>query len=97
MENDKHFDHTQGNREHHLTLSDRKRLTLSGVTEVLRFEDTVALFDTTDGRLTIRGENLRVESMDVEAGNVILKGVVCALGYAGDSDRKNGIFGKLFR
>lgn len=97
MENDKHFDRTQSSREHHLTLSGRKRLTLSGVTEVLRFEDTVALFDTTDGRLTIRGENLRVESMDVEAGNVILKGTICALGYAGDSDKKSGIFGKLFR
>ena len=83
--------------EQTLTLVNRRRLTISGVTEVLRFDDTSAAFQTVKGRLAVRGENLRVEAMDVEAGNVILKGTVSALGYAGDGTEKSGVFGKLFR
>ena len=88
---------TPRDEEQTLTLVGRRRLTISGVTEVLRFDDTSAAFQTVKGRLAVRGENLRVETMDVEAGNVILKGTVSALGYTGDGTEKSGVFGKLFR
>lgn len=97
---DKTTDSTHGplyDTEQRVTLTDRARLTVSGVTEVLKFDDTTAAFETTKGRLTIRGEELRVESMDVEAGNVALKGRVNALGYSGDGSEKSGMLGKLFR
>lgn len=89
--------HTQNETEQQLSLINRKRLAISGITEVLRFDDTAAMFDTVCGRLAVRGENLRVESMDVETGNVILKGTICALGYTGDGNEKSGVLGKLFR
>ena len=83
--------------EQKLILSDRKQLAVSGVTDVLRFDETTAVFDTVRGRLTVKGENLRVEIMDVEAGNVTLKGTIGALVYAGDSAKKSGFFSKLAR
>lgn len=83
--------------EQKLILSDRNQLAVSGVTDVLRFDETTAVFDTVRGRLTVKGENLRVEIMDVEAGNVTLKGTVSALVYAGDSAEKSGFFSKLAR
>lgn len=87
----------QEEREQTLTLVNRRRFTVSGVTEVLRFDDTAAAFDTVKGRLVVRGEGLRVETMDVEAGNVTLNGTVSALGFTGDGSEKGGVFGKLFR
>ena len=90
-------DNGQSEREQTLVLKNRQQLTLSGITDVKRFDDTSAMFDTVCGRLCVRGENLRVEVMDVEAGNVILKGTVHALGYVGDGTEKSGVFGKLFR
>ena len=84
-------------REQTLTLKNRRQLTLSGITDVKRFDDTGAVFDTVCGQLCVKGENLRVDVMDVEAGNVILKGTVHALGYVGDGAEKSGVFGKLFR
>jgi len=87
----------QQETEQTLTLVNRRRLTITGITEVLRFDDTAAAFDTIKRRLVIRGENLRVETMDVEAGTVILNGTVSALGYVGDGSEKTGVFGKLFR
>lgn len=83
--------------EQQVTLTDRRRLSVSGITEVLRFDDTAATFDTVRGRLTVKGENLRVEALDVDAGNLILKGTISALGYTGNSAEKSGVFGKLFR
>ena len=84
-------------RDQTLTLKNRRQLTLSGITDVKRFDETGAVFDTVCGRLCVKGENLRVEVMDVEAGNVTLKGTVHALGYLGDGGEKAGVFGKLFR
>lgn len=83
--------------EQTVTLTDRRRLSVSGITEVLRFDDTAAVFDTVRGRLTVKGENLRVETLDVDAGNVILKGTVMALGYSGTNGERSGALGKLFR
>ncbi len=80
-----------------VTLTDRRRLSVSGITEVIRFDDTTAAFDTVQGRLTVRGENLRVERLDVDAGNLILKGTISALGYTGNNAEKSGVFGKIFR
>lgn len=80
-----------------VTLTDRRRLSVSGITEVIRFDDTVAVFDTVRGRLSVKGENLRVETLDVDAGNVILNGTVSVLGYAGNTAEKSGVFGKLFQ
>lgn len=94
----KHFsDSEQTEREQTLMLKNRRQLSLSGITDVKRFDEAGAVFDTTCGRLCVKGENLRVEAMDVEAGNVVLKGTVHALGYVGDGGEKSGVFSKLFR
>lgn len=84
-------------QEQTLTLLDRRRLSVSGITDVLRFDDTTAIFDTVRGRLTVRGDSLRVDVMDVEAGNVILNGTVVALGFSDDGKDSSGVLHKLFR
>lgn len=86
-----------GEQEQTLTLLDRRRLTVTGITDVLRFDDTTAVFDTVRGRLTVRGENLRVDVMDVETGNVTLNGTVAALGFSSEGGDGAGVLRKLFR
>ncbi len=88
---------SQPEQEQKLILSDRKHLSISGVNDVLRFDETTASFQTSLGKLTIKGENLRMETMDVESGNVILKGKISALAYMGDSPEKSGFFNKITR
>ena len=47
---------------HKLTLTERKTLTLTGVTDVISFDENTVLLTTTLGRLEIQGESLRQTS-----------------------------------
>lgn len=66
---------------HTLRLDSRSKLTVSGVSEVLSFEDTAALLQTPVGQLIIEGENLQLKSMEAQSGLVTIEGTVDALAY----------------
>ena len=83
---------------HNAILEDRRRLMLTGVTDVDSFDDRLVVLFTQLGELTIRGKELHVSEMSVESGEVTVDGDIQALVY-GEKDRtkKLGLLGKLFR
>jgi len=66
---------------HKLTLNERKKLTMTGVTEVLRFEDTAVVLQTTLGTLVIQGQELKLKTLSLEGGQVAVDGEVSGLFY----------------
>ena len=66
---------------HRLTLSDRKALTMTGVTEVVRFEDTAVVLRTVQGDLMIHGQELKLKTLSLDGGQVAVDGTVTALVY----------------
>lgn len=84
-----------------LSLESRKRLTLTGVVEVLSFDDEKILLNTCLGMLTIKGESLKMNKLDVQNGDVIIVGHILSLVYSSaDDNKKNGqdsIIARLFR
>ena len=66
---------------HKLTLEERKKLTLTGVTEVISFEDTLVALHTNLGTLMIHGENLQLKSLSLEGGQVAVEGTISAFLY----------------
>lgn len=80
-----------------LNLQDRKILTISGVLEVLNFNDEKITLNTNLGSLNIKGKNLRVKKLDLENSEIIIHGYVNSLSYAGTKARKKRkiIFPKL--
>jgi len=80
-----------------LRLIHRKKLDVSGVFEVLRFDDNFALLKTVCGELNIEGKNIKISVLDTDKGVVQLEGDIDAI-YYGDENKaeKKGIFGKLF-
>lgn len=83
---------------HNVIMEERRRLTISGVTEIGSFdEQTVALFCET-GELVIRGEGLHINRIDVDTGELSLEGArIDGISYADNPPRKGGFFGKLLR
>lgn len=69
------------NTSHTLRLDSRSKLTVSGVTEVLSFEDTAALLETAMGQMVIEGENLQLKSLEAQTGVVTIEGTVSSLSY----------------
>ncbi len=84
---------------HHIIIEERKAVSLAGVVEVLSFDETSVLMQTTLGQLMIRGMELHILKTDVESGEVLLQGEVCELFYSTSkrSEGGNGLFSRLFR
>ena len=79
---------------HKLTLDSRKTLTMTGVTEVLRFDDTAVALSTALGSLTVYGQQLVLKNLSLEGGQVAVEGSIAALIY--EEPRKAGALRRLF-
>lgn len=66
---------------HKLTLDMRRNLTMTGVTEVVSFDDITVVLNTSLGTLTVQGQELRLNSLSTEGGQVTVSGTIDALTY----------------
>ena len=79
---------------HKLTLNERTQLTMTGVHEVLNFDENVVLVRTDLGKLLIQGQDLKLKTL--EGGQAQVEGSVAALIYGDPRPRQTGwrrIFG----
>jgi len=80
---------------HKLTLSERSHLTLTGVTEVVSFDDTAVVLKTGLGTLVVQGSDLQLKTLSPEGGQVVVDGSITSLVYEQlRSDR--GFWQRLF-
>lgn len=82
-----------------LFLENRKRLTLSGIIEVISFDEQKIDLTTRLGNLTIKGEGLKMNKLDVQNGDVIIAGDIAFMVYNGKMSKKNNesIISRLFK
>lgn len=80
---------------HKLTLNERKSLTLTGVTEVVSFDDTAVILTTELGTLSVHGTGLQLKTLSLEGGQVAVDGQVSALIYE-DPRPSGGFFKRMF-
>ena len=67
--------------EHRLVLTDRQRLTMNGVSEVVRFDEEAVVVRTELGVISIQGRELRLRNLSPEGGQVEVEGSISALSY----------------
>ena len=80
---------------HKLTLNQREDLTMTGVTEVVSFDDTAVVLKTGLGTLVVQGSDLQLKTLSPEGGQVVVDGSVTSLVYEQlRSDR--GFWQRLF-
>lgn len=73
---------------HKLQLNERRQLTMSGVTEVVSFEDSAVVLQTSLGTLIVQGRELQLKTLSLEGGQVAVDGTVSALVY--EEPRQSG-------
>ena len=66
---------------HDLQLKERKSLTMSGVTEVVSFDESTVVLQTSLGTLVVQGRELQLKTLSLEGGQVAVEGTVTALTY----------------
>ena len=86
-----------GGMAHSLTMFGRERLTVTGVTDVTTFDENAIAMETDEGTLTVRGENLHVERLSLDQGELCLTGEVQSLEYDDTTGARGGLFARLFR
>lgn len=82
-----------------LTLENRKKLLLSGVIEVVSLNDEQIMLNTNLGSLTIKGEELKMNKLDVQSGDMLITGLINSCVYVNKEFKKDkeSIFSKLFK
>lgn len=66
---------------HELRLKERQELTMTGVTEVVSFDDTAVVLHTSLGTLMVQGQGLKLKTLSLEGGQVAVSGEISALVY----------------
>ena len=82
---------------HRLSLEGRNKLAMTGVTDVMSFDETAAVLETSRGTLIIRGNSLHVEQLNLEAGEVKVSGEVDSLVYEESRASQGSFLSRLFR
>ena len=81
---------------HSLNLEERHRLAVIGVSEVLSFDENQVVMDTALGLLTVEGEQLHVEKLSLDVGELTLEGTVDSLQYSRGGQKKGSFWSRVF-
>jgi len=76
-------------------LTGRSFLALTGINEVLSFDDSMVSLDSGGTVLAVSGAGLSIVKLSLESGEVSLSGRIDAIVYTDDQPKK-GLFAKLF-
>lgn len=79
---------------HKLTLNERKSMTMTGVTEVISFDENAVVLKTGLGDLVVHGQGLQLKNLSLEGGQVAVEGNISAFIY--EESRKSGGLRRLF-
>lgn len=77
-------------------LENREKLNISGVKDVLSFDDQMVILETELGLLTIKGENLRINKLSIDTLDVSINGTINTLIYSDHGSEKRSGKGATF-
>ena len=80
---------------HKLQLNDRQNLTMTGVSEVVSFEETAVVLQTSLGLLIVQGQGLQLKTLSLDGGQVAVDGTISALVY--QEQRTDSFWRRLLR
>lgn len=83
---------------HNLILENRHTLTVSGVEDIDSFDEETVVLLTDMGELTVKGESLHINKLNVDTGELHVEGDIHSMIYTNDEPRRGGgLFARLFR
>ena len=85
------------NPDHKLTLKNRKQLEISGIKEVVSYNESKIIVQTTLGTLNIDGKNLNIKKLNLEQTNINIEGNINNLQYSNKSPHHKNILQRIFK
>lgn len=82
---------------HNLILENRESLGVSGVNEIVSFDEKEVVLKTEAGKLTVSGNGLKMSKLSVESGDVTVYGSIRSMAYSDAGADKESFFKKIFK
>ncbi len=85
---------------HRIVLNNRQAGSLTGVRDVVSFDENQVVLDTDMGLLTVKGKDLHLSRLTLDKGEAEMDGTVDSLVYSSDEAyRRSGesLFARLFK
>ncbi len=83
-----------------ITIKNRKLLEIKGIKKLESLNPNEFYMNTSLGDLVVRGENLEMQQLDIDKGNIWISGMIYSLEYLEDQKTKKtkqSILGKIFK
>ena len=77
-----------------IVLENREKLNITGVLDVLSFDDQIVILETELGLLTIKGENIRINKLSLDTSEVTVEGEISQLDTI---EKSGGFLSKIFK
>ena len=83
--------------KHNLIMEERKKISVNGVNHIESFDEEEIIAKTELGLLSIKGENLHLNKIDVEDGELSVEGNIDSINYSDNYAEKGSFFSRLLR
>lgn len=89
------------NAYQNVVLENREKLNITGVLDVFSFDDQIIIVQTELGMLTIKGDNLKINKLNLDTSEFVVDGYISSLTYTNSSaeniKKGKSILNKIFK
>lgn len=82
---------------HNIVLKDRRYLEINGVKKIEHFDDEEFMIESIQGWIEVEGNDLTLDKLDKERGEIIIKGNINSIQYVSDKKQTGSLVSKMFR
>lgn len=75
---------------HHITVTDKTKVEIEGATAVISFDEDGVLIDSSVGKISVEGRELRIENFEKVTGKILITGNVIGAFYIEKAEKKKG-------
>ena len=81
-----------------IIMENREKVSVTGVIDIHSFDDELVIAQTDLGILTIKGDDLKMNKLNLENNELIIEGKIIAVAYSDiNNAKKTGFTNKLFK
>ena len=86
------------NSDHEFCIKTRREMSISGVSDVISFDENDIHLITCCGEMFIEGKDMHIDVLDIDRGAVSLSGKIDAVYYSEEKEKeRRGFFGKMIK
>lgn len=82
---------------HSVIMEDRRKLSVTGVTDIDSFDEQTIIAITDMGEITVRGWGLHITKLNLEQTELLVDGEISSLTYTDTRPQAKGFFAKMMR